>query len=128
MHLVTVSDLYSQNNYIRRRHATQADIDNLITLLEERKRGKRRMTKLVGYRKFASSKNGKEYCVAQVVSDVTEREANRGFVGQKVEELFLPEDQIDVFKPTDIGKEIETTYELSGGRAYLVKVSVASNE
>lgn len=84
------------------------------------------MTKLVGYRKFASSKNGKEYCVAQVVSDVTEREVNRGFVGQKVEELFLPEDQIDVFKPSDIGKEIETTYELSGGRAYLVKVSVLS--
>lgn len=84
------------------------------------------MTKLVGYRKFASTKNGKEYCVAQVVSDVTEREANRGFVGQKVEELFLPGDQVDILKPTDIGKEIETTYELSGGRAYLVKVSVLS--
>lgn len=83
------------------------------------------MTKLVGYRKF-TSKNGKEYCVAEVVSDITEREANRGFVGQKVEELFMPEDQVDIFKPTDIGKEIETTYELSGGRAYLVKVSVLS--
>ena len=80
------------------------------------------MTKLVGYRKFASTKNGKEYCVAQVVSDVTEREANRGFVGQKVE------DQVDVLKPEDIGKEIETTYELSGGRAYLVKVSVLDKQ
>ena len=86
------------------------------------------MTKLVGYRKFASTKNGKEDCVAQVVSDVTEREANRGFVGQKVEELFLPEDQIDVLKPEDIGKGIETTYELSGGRAYLVKVSVLDKQ
>ena len=86
------------------------------------------MTKLVGYRKFASTKNGKEYCVAQVVSDVTEREANRGFVGQKVEELFMPEEQVNFFSPADIGKEIETTYELSGGRAYLVKVSVLDKQ
>lgn len=86
------------------------------------------MKKLVGYRKFVSAKNGKEYCVAQVVSDVTGREADRGFVGQKVEELFMPEEQVDFFKREYIGKEIETTYELSGGRAYLVEVSVLDKQ
>lgn len=81
------------------------------------------MSVLVGYKKFMSKK-GKEYCVAEVVTDATERERQSGLVGQKVEEVFLPEDKIDFLQPSHIGKKIKFDYELSGGRAYLVDVLV----
>lgn len=82
------------------------------------------MTKLVGYKKFVSKKNGKTYCVAEVVQDLSQREIENGAVGQKVDEVFLPEEKVDLLKPTDIGKELILDYELSGGRAYLVNVTV----
>lgn len=82
------------------------------------------MTKLVGYKKITSKKSGKEFCVASVVQDVSEREKENGFIGQKVDELFLPESQLNLLKPSDIGKELSLDYELSGSRAYLVNVAV----
>lgn len=82
------------------------------------------MTKLVGYKKITSKKSGKDFCVASVVQDVSEREKENGFIGQKVDEIFLPEVQLDLLKPSDIGKELLLDYELSGGRAYLVNVAV----
>ncbi|WP_418840608.1 hypothetical protein [Roseburia inulinivorans] len=82
------------------------------------------MTKLVGYKKITSKKSGKDFCVASVVQDVSEREKENGFIGQKVDEIFLPEAQLDLLKPSDIGKELLLDYELSGGRAYLVNVAV----
>lgn len=84
------------------------------------------MTKLVGYKKFVSKKNGKTYCVAEVVQDLSAREIENGSVGQKVDEIFLPEDKLDLLKITDIGKELTLDYELSGGRAYLVNVTVVN--
>ena len=82
------------------------------------------MTKLVGYKKITSKKSGKDFCVASVVQDVSEREKENGFIGQKVDGIFLPESQLDLLKPSDIGKELLLDYELSGGRAYLVNVAV----
>lgn len=82
------------------------------------------MTKLVGYKKITSKKSGKDFCVASVVQDVSEREKENGFIGQKVDEILLPEAQLDLLKPSDIGKELLLDYELSGGRAYLVNVAV----
>lgn len=82
------------------------------------------MTKLVGYKKITSKKSGKEFCVASVVQDTSDREKENGFIGQKVDEIFLPESQIDFLKPSDIGKELLLDYELSGNRAYLVNVAV----
>lgn len=82
------------------------------------------MTKLVGYKKITSKKSGKEFCVASVVQDVSDREKRGGFVGQKVDEIFLPESQLDLLKPSDIGKELGLDYELSGNRAYVVNVTV----
>lgn len=82
------------------------------------------MTKIVGYKKITSKKSGKDFCVASVVQDVSEREKENGFIGQKVDEIFLPEAQFDLLKPSDIGKELLLDYELSGGRAYLVNVAV----
>lgn len=81
------------------------------------------MTKLVGYRNI-TTKKGKEFTLASVVSDFSAREVNNGAVGQKVEDLWLPEDCTNMFKPTDIGKELKLDYELSSGRAYLVGVTV----
>lgn len=82
------------------------------------------MTKLVGYRRFTSKKNGKDFCVANVVQDITEREKQSGSFGQKVDTIFMPEEQYNLLKPEHIGKELTLDYELSGGRAFLVNVSI----
>ena len=75
------------------------------------------MSKLVGYRRFTSKKNGKDYCVAEI-------ETASGAVGCKTEQIFMPEEQYDFLKPEHIGKDVKLDYELSGGRAYLVNVTV----
>jgi len=36
----------------------------------------------------------------------------------------MPEEQYNLLKESDLGKEIQLDYELSGGRAYLVNVTV----
>lgn len=82
------------------------------------------MTKLAGYRKFNSKKNGKDYCVAFLLHDIGEREMQAGFVGQKIEELFLPDSYINSLKPDDVGKQVILDYEVNNGNAYLVKFSV----
>lgn len=81
------------------------------------------MAKLQGYKKF-TGKNGKDYCVANVVTPYTQRDMDRGCVGSKVEEVFLPDSQRDILTPADIGKELDLSYEFSGNRAYLIGVSV----
>lgn len=82
------------------------------------------MSKLVGFRRFSSKKNGKDYCVAEVVSPFSQRELANGCCGQKTEQIFMPEEQYNLLKESDLGKEIQFEYELSGGRAYLVNVTV----
>lgn len=82
------------------------------------------MTKLVGYKKITSKKSGKEFCVASVVQDLSDREKSNGAVGNKVDEIFLPEEHLNLLKPSDIGKELLLDYELSGGRAFLINVTV----
>ena len=82
------------------------------------------MPKLIGYRKFASKKDGKKYCVATCVSELTPTEKNNGYVGQKTEELFMPQELIDLLRPEDIGHELICDYNISSGRAYLVNVTV----
>ena len=82
------------------------------------------MSKLVGFRRFSSKKNGKDYGVAEVVSPFSQRELSNGCCGQKTEQIFMPEEQYNLLKESDLGKEIQLDYELSGGRAYLVNVTV----
>ena len=82
------------------------------------------MTKLVGYKRFTSKKNGKDYCVANVITTYNQRNIDAGCVGNAVEEIFMPDELYDLLKPGDVGKELQLDYELSGGRAYLVDVSV----
>lgn len=82
------------------------------------------MTKLAGYRKFTSKKNNKNYCIAFLLHDIGEREMQAGFVGQKIEELFLPDNYVDVLKPDDVGKQVIIDYEVTSGNAYLTKFAV----
>lgn len=82
------------------------------------------MCKLVGYKRFTSKKNNKDYCVANIVDAYSKRETDGGCVGHKVQELFLPEDQYELLTPADIGKNLHLDYEFSGQRAYLVHVAV----
>lgn len=81
------------------------------------------MTRLVGYRNI-KTKKGEEFTLASIVQDLSDREKANGAVGQKVDDVWLPKEQYNTLKPEDIGKELKLDYELSGGRAYLVNVSV----
>lgn len=82
------------------------------------------MTKLLGFKRFKAKKTQKDTCIMFVAQDVSEREKEHGYVGQKIVEMFIPESQVDLLKPSDIGKELSLDYELSGGRAFLVNVTV----
>lgn len=82
------------------------------------------MSRLVGYKRFVSKKNGKEFCVANVVSEYGARDKSNGCIGEKVEEIFLPEEKVIFLQPSHIGKEIKLEYELSGGRAYIVDFEI----
>lgn len=82
------------------------------------------MTKLLGYVKGVSKKNGNQYCMMHVVSDFSASEKANGAQGSKVETLFLPSEQVDSLKPVDIGKEIILDYTISAGRAFLNGVTV----
>ncbi len=82
------------------------------------------MGKLVGYRNFTSRKNGQKYCVANVVSELSEYDKESGYVGAKIEQIYLPSNQIDYLNSSMIGKELVCDYTISGGRAYINRVSV----
>ena len=82
------------------------------------------MPKLLGYRKF-TSKAGKPCCVATVSFELTEREKASGSVGIRVDNnIFMPDHQIDLLRPVDIGHELVMDYSFSGRSAYLENVTV----
>ena len=66
---------------------------------------------LVGYKRF-TSKQGKDYCVANVVSDYSLAETNKGCVGMKVQEIFIPDEQYGYLNNEHIGHELKLTYGL----------------
>lgn len=83
------------------------------------------MSQLLGYRKFAGRKDAsKTYCVATIASELTDKERQNGWVGLKVEEVFMPDDLVNFFKPEHLGRELVLDYNISNGRAYLVNVTV----
>lgn len=81
------------------------------------------MSKLLGYKKGMSKKNT-PYCMMHIVSELTPTEKAGGAVGQKVEQVFLPESLVDMLKPSDIGHDVILDYTVSGGRAFLDNVTV----
>lgn len=80
--------------------------------------------KIVGFKRF-TSKKGKDFCVANCVSDFSDREYDNGCCGQKIEEIFMPEADYDLLQPEHIGKIATFEYEINNGKAYLVKVDIA---
>lgn len=77
--------------------------------------------KLVGFKRF-TSKNGKEYCVANVTSGYSVTDKN--CYGLKVEELFLPDHCVNLLNEKCLGKDIEVAYRICNGRAYLEDIKV----
>ena len=82
--------------------------------------------RLVGFNRF-KSKNGEMFCVANVVTPYTEREKRYDNFGEKVDTVFLPPEKVNYLKESDIGKEVEVSYDISGGRAYIVDFKVIDN-
>lgn len=78
---------------------------------------------LVGYKRF-KGKNGKDYCVANIVTDYSEREVKYDNFGRKVQEIFLPDEFYNYLEVKHIGKSVELGYEINGTRAYLTSFSV----
>lgn len=74
--------------------------------------------RLLGYKKF-KSKYGKDCCVAIVSTDFSQYEKDHGCIGTTAKEIFLPDEQYNYLTPKDIGKLVETAYEVNGNRAYL---------
>lgn len=79
--------------------------------------------KILGYRKF-NSKAGKACCIVTVTSVYTDKEIERGACGAKAEELWLPEESHNLINPQVIGKNMEVTYTVSAGKAYILSVAI----
>lgn len=79
---------------------------------------------LIGYKKFKSKKNDKDYCVAVILRDTTDRERNYGAVGQTADEIFLPEEQLNYLTPDMVGKSVKLHYDYLGGRPYLERLEI----
>lgn len=79
--------------------------------------------KIIGYRKF-NSKAGKPCCIVTVGAPYSEREIERGACGTKTEELWLPEESHNLINPQVIGKNIEVSYTISAGKAYIASVAI----
>lgn len=76
------------------------------------------MSKLLGFMD-GTGKTGKPYTLAYLVSDLSANEVQRGAVGQKVEQVFLPVSQVGTLTAKDINCEVKLDYSVSGGRAFL---------
>lgn len=77
---------------------------------------------VVGYSKFVSKK-GKKCCKLQLMSDLTERQKQFGFVGVSVEDQWVPLELQDEITPDCIDKECVREYESSGGNLYVIGIT-----
>ncbi len=81
------------------------------------------MVKLKGYIN-GKSKKGTDYTMIYVEKDFSSVEKANGAVGTKVSTEFMPASQVGKLTQKDIGKELSLEYDVNGGRAYLISVSV----
>lgn len=72
------------------------------------------MTTLLGYLRSISKKTGNPYCRAYVSVPYSGWDMEKGFVGQKVQDIYIPGDQLDYLKPEHVGKELVIEAEPSG--------------
>lgn len=73
---------------------------------------------LIGYRRFRSKK-GSPLCLANVLVPYSERDLSNGAAGSRVDEIFLPDNRVDLLQPKDVGKQVEVLHEVVGGRAFV---------
>lgn len=79
------------------------------------------MIKLLGYSN-GTSKAGNPFTIMHIAKEMSGRDIENGGVGCKVSREFLPQAQIGILKPSDIGRELSLEYEINSGSAYLVSV------
>lgn len=84
------------------------------------------MAYLLGYKKFESKKDGKQYCIANVCYEYTDKEVDNGCIGSRCEEVFLPDEFVDLLTPSDIMKSVELSYEKVGQYFRVAEFSVLS--
>lgn len=76
---------------------------------------------IIGYSKF-KSKNGNEVMFVDVAKQTTDRDAQWGRVGMKVEQIWIPSSCFSKFDSSVVGKVLKASYEISNGRANVVDV------
>lgn len=83
------------------------------------------MTKLINVHNFHSNKQNKDYSVIQVLRDITQRERDNGYIGDVIlEEIFLPDNLVNVLGLSDINQELDLQYSVIGGKAILDNIVV----
>lgn len=84
--------------------------------------------KLIGFKRFEDKKQ-KKYCIAYVGMSFSRDRVDEGSAGGfEVDSLFMPDDQYDYLQKEDVGKEVNTDYDIVGRRAYLRKLTVNRKE
>lgn len=82
---------------------------------------------LVGY-KVGMGKSGRQYCMLHLLVPGSVRDEMSGQIGSKVEQAFVPQEQVNMFTREHVGCEVDLEYEVSGGRAFLIHVEVFPKE
>lgn len=77
--------------------------------------------KLVGFKKIASSKTGRNFTICFINRGARSYETTIGMVADKI---FLPPEVFDRLTIDDLGKDIEPVYDLSGIRPEMIDINV----
>lgn len=76
------------------------------------------MSKVAGYREF-QSKKGNTCRLLTVLSPYSDKEREKGCVGNRTEDIFLPDDCDLKITEADIDKEVVIDWSVVGGRAFV---------
>lgn len=75
-------------------------------------------TTLLGVKKF-TSKDGRNFCILETSAPFSDREAQYGSRGSRVQEVFLPDHLHGKADSLTVGGQIAFDYSVTGGRAYV---------
>lgn len=83
---------------------------------------------LIGYRKF-TSKKGTNCCIVSLVVDYSDFDVQHGACGQKVDEVFIPENCHGLIQPNSVGRYYELEYGAGiGGRPAVTGIHLVPEE
>lgn len=77
--------------------------------------------KIIGYREF-ESKKGNTCRLLTLMSPYSDRDKEKGAVGHRVEDIFLPDACKLKITEASVGQDAVVEYSVSGGRAYVENV------